>query len=287
MPQQQEENVQACLVVNPLGKSYGKSYVFWKQGQASGGRWSLGPFESWIDVTSSWGLTSVPGECWHDSGVMASCNLDNLAGQPPKNRSEKLLTQPFLHMTTHHHQNLLLCTHETSLQSRISLISATKSWLLSLRMAISTIPGGPGGAGGPGGPGGPGGLQWLQFHPGAAGSRGHCSAAGRLPGPGAGQHGGLAIMSKRAHGHGCATGVATLPLNIDDDFWCCMMMYVDLWGLMMTSAFIAHTYYGRYEIEAMAFQRLLRLRRILKNIQPMCEHVEWIEQVCSNSSAHP
>ena len=73
-------------------------------------------------------------------------------------------------------------------------------------MAISIIPGGPGG------PGVPGGLQCLQFHPGAAvaGSCGDCSTAGRLPGPGAGEQGGLAIMSKRADGRGCTTGFATV-----------------------------------------------------------------------------
>ena len=54
----------------------------------------------------------------------------------------------------------------------------------------------------------------------------------------------------------------------------------------MTSVFLANTCCGRYEIEAMAFQRPLPLLRILKKIQPMCEHVESIEQICSSGSAH-
>ena len=54
---------------------------------------------------------------------------------------------------------------------------------------------------------------------------------------------------------------------------------------MMTLIFFANTCYGRYEIEAMAFQRPLPLLRILKKIQPMCEHVESIEQICCSSRA--
>ena len=65
-----------------------------------------------------------------------------------------------------------------------------------------------------------------------------------------------------------------------------IMTYDDLWGFMMTSVFLANTCCGRYEIEAMAFQRPLPLLRILKKIQPMCEHVESIEQICSSGSAH-